>query len=376
MLCMDNKKIVASGHPFITTKNVNMVVELVKTLLVAAISLILVSVIVLIASKEPGKAMYSFFVGPFTTRRRFSQIIECAIPLMFTAQALIVMFRANQINFAAEGAFFLGALGAALVGIYVPLPPVIHVIACLLAATAFGMVVTVVPGFIKAKWGASELVASLMMNYLVSNFVVYVINYHIRDIESGFVASKEFLPTAKLPKLFQIGNIHAGLIISLGVTLLVMVFLFRTRMGYNLRMTGENRRFARFSGINIFSVTLYSQIIGGVLAGLGGGVELLGYYTRFRWAASPGYGFIGLVVAMLARKNPAFVPLAAIFYGYMQVGAEIMGRDSDLSPEVVWLIQAVIVVLIAAQAFMAGWRQKMVVKAAANDKIMEEGGAL
>lgn len=361
------------NKPLLTPKNVNAFVETVKTLLVVVISLVLVTVVVLIASKEPLNALYSFFIGPFTTLRRFSQIVECMIPLMFTSLALIVMFRANQINFAAEGAFFLGTLGATLIAVYVPLPPVLHVIVCLVVAMVCGMLVTAVPAVIKMRWGASELVASLMMNYLVSNFVIYIINYKIRDIESGFVASKEFLPTAILPALFPVGKIHVGFFIALAATAVMVIFLYRSRAGYDLRMTGENMEFARFSGIKTGWVILYSQLIGGALAGLGGGVELLGMYTRFRWSTTPGYGFVGLVVAMLARKNPAAVPFAAFFYAYMQVGAEIMGRNSDVTPEVVQLIQAIIVILIAAQAFMARYRQKMVVKATENSRKLEQG---
>ena len=362
MVKQNKKKIIA-----IHEKNVNGVVEAVKTLVVVLISLILVSLVVAVASQEPLNALYNFFIGPFTTARRFSQIIECMIPLMFTALALIVMFRASMINFAAEGAFFLGTLGATLVAVYVPLPPVIHPIACLLVAMVCGMAVTLFPAVIRVRWGASELVASLMMNYLVTNFVIYIVNYKIRDIESGFVASKEFLPTAILPTLFSVGNIHAGLIIAVVITVVCGVFLFYTKAGYDLRMTGENALFAKFSGIRTGWVMLYAQLIGGALAGLGGGVELLGMYTRFRWSTSPGYGFVGLVVAMLARKNPWFVPAAAFFYAYLQVGAEIMGRNSDVTPEVIQLIQAIIVILIASQAFMARWRQKMIVQAVKSD---------
>ena len=357
----------------IREKNVNGVVETVKTLVVVLISLVLVSLVVAVASQEPWNALYNFFIGPFTSLRRFSQIIECMIPLMFTALALIVMFRANMINFAAEGAFFLGALGATFVAVYVPMPAVIHPIACLIVAVVCGMAVTVLPAIIRIRWNASELVASLMMNYLVTNFVIYIVNYKIRDIESGFVASKEFLPTAILPTLFPIGNIHFGLIIAFVITVVCSLFLFYTRAGYDLRMTGENAAFARFSGIKTGWVMLYAQLLGGALAGLGGGVELLGMYTRFRWSSSPGYGFVGLVVAMLARKNPWLVPAAAFFYAYLQVGAEIMGRNSDVTPEVVQLIQAIIVILIASQAFMARWRQKMVVQAVQADEMDRSG---
>ena len=322
---------------------------MVKTLLVIMVSLILATLVVAVASKEPANALYCFFIGPFTSARRFSQIIECMTPLLFTSMALVIMFRANMINFAAEGAFFLGSLGATLVAVYVPMPPVIHCLVCLLVAMVCGVIVTILPATIRVKWNASELVSSLMMNYLITNFVIYIVNYQIRDIESGFVASKEFLPTAMLPHLFKTGNIHFGLII--GLLMIAACGLFM---------------------INTNAVMMYAQIFGGALAGLGGGVELLGMYTRFRWSSSPGYGFIGLVVAMLAKKNPWLVPGAAFFYAYLQVGAEIMGRNSDVTPEVVQLIQAIIVILIASQAFMAKWRQKMVVRAVQNSENRKE----
>lgn len=111
-----------------------------------------------------------------------------------------------------------------------------------------------------------------------------------------------------------------------------------------------------------------AQVIAGAIAGMGGGAEILGMYNRFKWTTSPGYGWTGIVVALLARSNPLLVPLAAAFIGYLNVGADIMARSSDVGREVVDIIQGVMMFLIAADALLKGWRQSLIVKAAKEEE--------
>lgn len=351
----------------IRSNNVNIVFELIKMLIVIFIVVGIAAIIVIVTSKQPIQSLLSFFIGPFTTARRFSEIFEAATPLMFTGLGLVVMLRANLFNLAGEGAFFLGALGATIVAVYFPMPGIIHIIACLVTAIVCGAFAALIPAIFKVKWGTSELVTSLMMNYILIYFVIWVIGYVIRDYSAGFVASQEFLPTAIIPTLFSTGKLHAGFIIALIAAAIMSVFIFYTRAGYNVRMTGENLNFAKYSGINTAKVILFVQVLGCAIAGLGGAVEVLGRYDRFRWGASPGYGYTAVAVSMLARKSPKLIPVAAIFYGYLECGAEILGRESDVTPEVIQIIQAVVVILIAAEALFFNWRQRMIVKATAND---------
>ena len=121
---------------------------------------------------------------------------------------------------------------------------------------------------------------------------------------------------------------------------------------------------AQYSGINAAKTMLLAQLLAGLIAGIGGAAELLGMYTRFKWTSSPGYGWTGIVVALLAKQNPLLVPVAALFIGYMNVGADIMARSSDVSREVVDIIQGVMMLLIAAEALLGGLRQRMIVSAA------------
>ena len=152
----------------------------------------------------------------------------------------------------------------------------------------------------------------------------------------------------------------------LGIVLCVLVwfFLYHTSLGTRLRITGDNPLFARYAGLKVTGLMVAAQVLAGAIAGMGGGAELLGMYNRFKWTTTPGYGWTGIVVALLARSNPLLVPLAAAFIGYLNVGADIMARSSDVGREVVDIIQGVMMFLIAADALLKGWRQHLIVKAA------------
>lgn len=138
---------------------------------------------------------------------------------------------------------------------------------------------------------------------------------------------------------------------------------------------GDNPLFAKYTGLKVTGIMFAAQIIAGAIAGIGGGAELLGMYTRFKWNASPGYGWTGIVVALLARKNPLMVPFAALFIGYLNVGADIMARSSDVGREFVGVIQGIMMFLVAAEALLKGWRQHLIVKQAKEDEKAHGEGA-
>ena len=330
-----------------SNKRINLLVDLVKLALVILIACVLVSVIVFIVSDDPWTAISSFFLGPFTSLRRVGNIIEAASPLMFTALAVIIIFGSGQFSMIAEGSFFIGITGAMVVAIACKLPGGIHPAAAIL----FG-------GFCGA------LVTSIMFNYVVQFFAIYMVSYHFREVSSSSLASLEFEKTSRLPVVLNGTRIHAGIVLGILLCILVWFFLYRTSLGTRLRITGDNPLFARYAGLKVTGLMVAAQVLAGAIAGMGGGAELLGMYNRFKWTTTPGYGWTGIVVALLARSNPLLVPLAAAFIGYLNVGADIMARSSDVGREVVDIIQGVMMFLIAADALLKGWRQHLIVKAA------------
>lgn len=348
-------------------KQVNLLVDLVKMLLIVVVSCLLVLFIILLVSDTPGDALYGFFLGPLDSLRHIGNVMEAAIPLMFTGLAVTIIFRAGQFSMISEGAFFMGGCGAMIAGISLDLPPVLHPVVCIVFGAVLGAIAAAIPALLKLWWGVSEMVSSIMLNYVCLFLTLYIMNYHYRDTSTTAFQSLEVGENAGLPVILLGTRIHVGLVVALIFCVLVWVFLFRSRPGFHLRVTGDNASFAKYVGIGAVGIMCAAQILAGAIAGAGGAVELLGMYSRFKWQNLPGYGWTGIMVALLARRNPLAVPLSACFIAYLNVGAATMARSSDMASEVISIIQGVILLLVASEALLKGWRQKMIVKAAEQE---------
>jgi len=342
--------------------NKRLVFEFIKTIVAIIFALALAFTIIYFVSEDPAYALNRFLVGPTGTMRHFGNVLEMAIPLTFTGLAICVMFQARQFNIGADGGFFIGAVGATFIAITYKLPPGVHTLVAIAFGGLLGGLGSSVPALLKAKWKSSELVSSLMMNHILFLLGLYVINNKLRDPQAGAMASYTFNETANLSKILEGTRLHSGIFIALLMIALTYYFLYRTKWGYALRMTGKSSKFAQYSGISVTSVIIYSQVIGGILAGIGGATEMLGMHNRFQWQLSPGFGWDGIIVAVLARNNPLLIPIAAFFLAYMRIGADLMSRMADVPSEVVSIVQSIMIMLVTAEAFLSHWRHKLIVR--------------
>lgn len=336
--------------------------ELIRTLVSVFIAIVLAFGIILLVSDQPMEAIVTFITGPLSSKRYIGNIIETAIPLIFSGLAMSVVFQASLFNMGTEGVFFISGVVASAVAIFIPMPTVFHQVAVIGTGALVGAMVASIPGFLKAKWNASELVTSLMLNNIVLGLGLYFLNYKLRDVEAMSVISYKFQETALLPNIVQGTRIHFGLILALVTVVVVYLILYKSKWGYEIRMTGLNKEFAKYSGINTFKVIILAHLISGFIGGMGGAVEVMGMHKRFQWTALPGYGFDGALVAMLARNNPIGVIGAALFLAYIRVGADLVARLSDVPAEMVSILQGVIILLISAERFLHSYKQKMVLK--------------
>lgn len=338
--------------------------EVLRMVFSIAIALLVSFVLIFFVSEQPVEAIVTLITGPLKSKRNLANVFESMIPLIFTGTGVCIMFTANQINLAAEGAFHLGGLVASVCVLCMGLPAGLGTAVALLLAAAAGAVFTAIPAVLKVKTGSSEMVSSLMMNYLSLWFCTFILMHYICDAAVGSASYK--LPAeSELPTLISGTRIHLGLIIALLIAVAGYIFIYKTKIGYELRITGENQKFAEYSGINIMKVILISQLVGGAVAGLGGGVEILGpIYTRFSWVSLLGYGWDAIVICTLAKKNPLKTPLAALFLAYLRVGASIMARSTDVTLEIVQITQGVIILLAVAEQFLSKTKHKMVAKEA------------
>lgn len=300
--------------------------------------------------------------GSISTKN-ISDVLAAMIPIVFTGLATCVMFSANQFNMGAEGGIMLGAFVTALVAIYVEIPGgLLPIVAILIGATAVG-VMMLIPSILKVKMGVSEMVCSLMLNYVVMYFIKYTLNTHLADKSRGQIMTFPFQDNAAIPQLVDNGSkLSWGFVVGIIFVILTALFMYRTRWGYAIRMIGINQEFAKYSGMKVGGIIVLAQVLGGMLAGMGGGIEMLGRYSTYAWSSLPGYGWTGITVAILAGNNPAMVPLAAFFMAYLEKGCNLMSIYSGVPAQLIDIIQAVIFLFFAAEQFLSGYRQKLVVK--------------
>lgn len=350
--------------------------NIVRSAAAIAVALAIAMVLVFIVAEDPLKAMKSFFISPLFTVKpgsfsfntgSFLTILGRMIPIIYTGLAVCVMFNANQFNLAGEGCVMMGAFVAALCAIYLDLPPIIHVVVCLLIAGVSCGIVMLIPALLKTKLGASEMVSSLMLNYIIAKVVMHFLNENFADRSKGSLMTFPFKKTAMIGDMIPNSDATWGFALALVVTLLVALLMYRTRWGYSIRMIGINQDFAKYSGIKVAAIIVFAQVLGGFIAGLGGAVENLGRYDTFLWRDLPGYGWTGVTIAILAKNNPLYVPIAAFFLAYISRGCELMGSFAGVPAELFDIIQSVIFLFFAADHFLAKYRQKVVVKGAQEE---------
>lgn len=346
------------------------------------LALLVATIFIFLSSKQPLTSLKYLLLGPVISFKStgavfnttsFLTLLAAMIPTIFSGLAVCVMFSANQFNLAGEGVIMLGAFVGGLLGIYLKLNTGLHQVVCVLVAAVVGGLIMLIPALLKVKLGASEMVTSLMMNYVIMFVILHFLNFTFADRSKGATQSFPFQATAKIPEIVANGTkLTWGLVIALVFVVIIALFMYRTKWGYAIRMIGINQAFAQYSGIQVGAIIVLSQVVGGILAGMGGSIEMLGRYNTFLWRELPGYGWLGITIAILAKNNPIFVPVAALFIAYLDKGCQLMAINSDVPFEMIDIIQASIFLFFAAEQFLAKYRQRIVVRIAQRDLALQE----
>ena len=346
------------------------------------LALLVAAIFIFLSSDEPLNALKYLLLGPVVSFKAtgnvfnttsFLTILAAMIPTIFSGLAVCVMFSANQFNLGGEGAIMLGGFVGALLGIYLKLNTGLHQVVCVLAGAIAGGLIMLIPAILKVKLKASEMVTSLMMNYVVMFVILHFLNFVFADRSKGATQTYPFLDTAKIPEIVANGTkLTWGFVVALIFVVIISLFMYRTKWGYAIRMIGINQSFAQYSGMQVGTVIILSQVIGGMLSGMGGSIEVLGRFNTFLWRELPGYGWLGITIAILAKNNPIFVPFAAFFIAYLNKGCDLMATYSDVPSEMIDIIQAAIFLFFAAEQFLAKYRQGIVVRNAQRDLALQE----
>jgi len=337
---------------------VNLSAQLANYLIILLISLIIGAVVMYLSGKDPFSAYGALWQGAFGNKFRSADTLDRATIMILAGLAGSIAFRTNIINLGLEGQLYVGAFAAAWVGFtFTNLPSIVHIPLCILAGILFGAIWTLPVLYLKMRWKVPELVPTLMLNYIGIRLTDYLIAFPFRDPTAPMAGSPVLAPSARLPKLMAGSTINIGFIIAIVLIFLTYWFLFKTKIGYEMRMVGLNQDFAAASGLPVKRSIILGMTLSGGIIGMGGALMIMGFFGRFLGGFSSGYGWDGFMIAIIAQNHPFAVLPAALFYGALANGALTMQSVTGVPQAVVAMVKGTLVLFVTVKVFVENIRK-------------------
>jgi len=327
-----------------------------------ALTLLVSSLLVAWAGAPVGRAYALLLEGGFGSRLAITETLTRATPLILTGLAAAVAFRARLYNIGAEGQLYAGALAAVAVGGLhggsgFEAPAWLLFPLMLAAAMAAGALLLLGPALLKSRLGVDEVVTTLLMNFIVLLGVSALLDGAMKDPTAmGWPQSVALQDALQLDKLLERSRVHTGLLVALGLAVALWVLLQRSTTGFEIRAVGANPGAAGFAGMPVGWVTVKVALLSGALAGLAGAIEVAGRTGYVTLDMSPGYGYSGIVIAMLAMLNPLGVVAAAVFVAGVLVGADSMSRAVNVPTYIADVIVAVSLISMLVATMLTQYR--------------------
>ena len=329
--------------------------EATRALIAVVIALLATILIIFVTSKTPAEAFMTLLTAPFSKTRTIGLWVDDVAKLTVTGLAFSLVFQARQFALGVQGQLYVGALAAT----YVALSPVgqtwlglpLGIIAAMIAGGFYGFL----PGIAKARLGANEIVSSLMLNYIAVELCNYLVRVQLVAPGSGLLTTVKFPKTSLYPVLVANTRVDLGLVFAILAVLTVWFALYRTSWGLKLRLVGHNPRFAEYAGIKSNFIMVSAMTAAGALGGLLGSMFVQGQaFGQLTVLFEGGFAFEGVLIAIVARNRPLAVPVVALFYAYLRQGAQLMNIRTDVPAEVISVVAAIIILLVASSFSLPG----------------------
>ena len=332
---------------------------IVAPILAILASLSLSGILIILAGVNPFIAYFEIVKGAFGSKLAITETLTRASPLILTGLAAAVAFRARLWNIGGEGQFYIGALVAAAVGnnLLLGLPVVISMTLIMLSAMIAGAVLLAGPALLRLRFGIDEVVTTLLLNFIIILFVGLMIEGPLKDpFAFGWPQSVPVDRSLRFADLVPSSRLHNGLLISIFAAFSIWIVVTRTVFGLKARATGFTPQAAAFSGISLSKTIMGVALISGSLAGLAGAIEVMGVTGYVTTTLSPGFGYAGIVVAMLAALHPGGVIASAIFIASIFVGADAMSRATGVPSFIADVIMSLSLLTMLIAIFFTNYR--------------------
>jgi ABC-type uncharacterized transport system, permease component len=315
-----------------------------------AIALLIGSVFLILQGNNPLVIFYDLFIDPFTKQTGLIKVLGESSPYIFTGLASAIAFRCGIFNIGVEGQLYIGGLAATLIGCYVHgLPTFALILLAIVAAMVAGGLWAFLAGWLKVKLKVHEVISTIMLNYVATNLVSYVIVNFARQ-PGPSAQTPNVADSARLSQLFPPEHLNTGLFIGIAVVAIMFILFKYLPLGWKIDSSGLNMQATKYSGIDSKKVILLTMFLSGAIAALCGVERTLGAYGYMQVGFSPGYGFDGITVAIIAYNNPIAVLFISILFGLFNTGGVNLNMLTNVPVQWVSMLTAIMLVLVAAQS--------------------------
>ncbi len=347
-------------------QRVEFLFEFLRVLLGIMIAFALCLVIIVMVAPEGGQmdAIKNFAIGPFMSERRFAQVLSRWTPYLLTGSGMCFIYAAGRFSLISEGIINLAPIAALFLMFKTPLmqglPTVVNLTIIVVVCALAGGAISIVPAFGRERLGANEMVVSTIMNFVCLYVALFFIQSSLADRTQSFMTSPVYPDNMRFTRYWGDTNFHSGVWVAIVGWIVACFIFYRTRIGTEIRLAGSNMQFAKYSGINTTKAMYMGQIIGGLFAGVAAAVDAFGLYNSYFYTMLTNVGMDGLIIAVMARKKPVFVPLTAFVLAYIRTAAATLNANTNIPVELVTMLQAVIVMFVAAENFLKKPKEKVI----------------
>ena len=330
--------------------------------------LVCILIIVVMTTENAGTAVYNFMVGPFMTKNRFGLVMAKYSSYLLSGLGMCFIYAAGRFNLAGEGAINLAPMPAMILmfgtgfglNVMTGLPWFVNMAVILGTCLLSGAVILLIPAFGREKLSANEMVTSTILNYFCMYIAQWLLRSTVADRSKSNLTTPLYPDNMCFPRYWNGSAFTAGFWVAIIGLIIALVIYYRTPLGIKIRLCGSNLQFATYSGINAKKMMYLSQLIGGFFFGASACVEVFGLYNAYFLNALTNVGMDGLLVAVMAKKKPIAVPITAFVMAYIRCAANVLNTNTNIPIEIVTMLQAVIVLFVAAEEFLGGIRRKTI----------------
>jgi ABC-type uncharacterized transport system permease subunit len=329
------------------SKGIEVITEVASFVVIFLLASLLTSIPLMISGFGPLNVFYSLLIGGFGSIPALARTLIKTTPILFCGLGLLVAFRCGVWNIGAEGQLYIGALGATVAGLFLgSMPSALHIIVVCLAGFAGGALWAGIAGFLRVRYGANEMIVTLLMNFIAFWIISYMVRFPLRPELAFNPVTAMISESARLPIMLPGTSLHIGILIAIFAGIIIWFILGRTVLGYRIRAVGSNSSASAYGGISVKFTILVAMLLSGGLAGLAGMNEVCGVHYLLSENISFSYGYLGIPAALIGRLNPIGTIISSLFIGSLFTGGRFIQTVLGIPYTIVYMIVAVFILAI------------------------------